>query len=1068
MGRIRIVGLLILMAAFASLPQRAGAQISEIDALTSVGASAPNILLLFDTSGSMTRCLDETKCSKNCGAFTFNKKCNIAGFAKSETAAQALVNVLDKVNPPNGVNGRIENARFGLGIYNNAGGAYILVPVGQGTTDDIIGWLDNPTSLDRMWSIGGNTHGLAQTDMARYIAYPNQFGNLPLWGTVGGGGGKHDETNPPPEAVYNAPSFLDSECRDTFMIIIADGLWSYKSQDTQDRYGTCPSGQTCFDEVVGDADGDGEIWMDDISLVMANYDFAPSVPGVQSVRTHMVGFNVDDPLLVDTATQGGGTYATVTDTATMEAALLAATKSIFDGLLTFSAATVPASRTALSNGFFNSYFHAKTDEAYWSGHLEAYRFSPSLEVLDKNGNLAVDPNSGAFLEPRAPYWDLQTQLLSAVHPPRKLYTQKGAARVSFDAATINAVDLALSAADLLLYPNDPAVPFGSTEDLADALVAYIEGQDAFDEDRDGNAVEKRDAILGDIFHSTPILIGAPGIGLSSEPGFGPLNDASSFLGQYQYRDRKLYVGANDGMLHAVNAGSFQSGDDPATTEIENGYYDFGTGYEEFGYVPGMVLDTLKFIPRNVPKTYFYVDATPSAADVWIPSNSNDTTKDASEWTTVLVSGLRQGGSGYFALDVTDPTATTGVHGPYPKLLWEIDETNLPLGETWSEPVITRVRLKAGSTDFCGHSTTDDGPCREQWVAIFGGGYRADGDPNLGTYVSDPNSATWTNRSKGIFMVAIDTGQVIGQVLFDPNAGTLLNKMRYSIPSTPAVFDLDFDGYADVVYIGDLGGQLWRWDLSQIGDDTGATNDGIMDNWPVGLFFEADPAPLVSGGTHYHSIFFPPAATYLNGNLVLAFASGERSDLEYTGAATDDDNNRIWVAWDRVPLGLDPEDPATGWVTIKEGYTTVNGVTRGLNDVTNLATDPQPDDDGYYLIVPDGEKFVNNHVIFGGVLLSVSYTPGAGGGDPCIKASGSSNLFALNLDDAGGLLDPSAAAGNAQRRAYIGPGAPSDPRISVSKDQVLLIGKTSTGSIFSLDVPSSPPLPVELVYWRTLF
>jgi type IV pilus assembly protein PilY1 len=194
---------------------------------------------------------------------------------------------------------------------------------------------------------------------------------------------------------------------------------------------------------------------------------------------------------------------------------------------------------------------------------------------------------------------------------------------------------------------------------------------------------------------------------------------------------------------------------------------------------------------------------------------------------VLVTGMRQGGSGYLALDVTDPDASSGAHGPYPKLLWEIDESVVPLGEAWSEPVITRVKIKQGILDMCGKDTMDDGPCRERWVAIFAGGYRDDGNPNHSSYVSDPNSAQWTDRSKGLFMVAMDTGALIAQAAFDPNS-SVLSQMRYSIPTTPAVLDLDFDGFADVVYAGDLGGQVWRWDLTEVGDDEDNPNDGMID------------------------------------------------------------------------------------------------------------------------------------------------------------------------------------------------------------------------------------------------
>ncbi len=316
------------------------------------------------------------------------------------------------------------------------------------------------------------------------------------------------------------------------------------------------------------------------------------------------------------------------------------------------------------------------------------------------------------------------------------------------------------------------------------------------------------------------------------------------------------------------------------------------------------------------------------------------------------------------------------------------------------------------------------------------------------------------------MEEMRTAKIIGKVLFDADPTAVTNAMRFSIPSTPAVLDLDFDGYSDVVYVGDLGGQMWRWDISKVGEGTDLS-DGIMDNWPVGLFFQSNSVTLGGGDEHYHSIFFPPVATYLNGELVLAFGSGERTDITYEGDPAADDNNRFWVAWDRVRLGEDPEDPNSGWLTLFEDHQTIDGSLRGLNDVSSVATDPEPNDDGYYIVLPDDEKFITNHVLFAGILITLSYAPDISGGTTCGNV-GQTNIWLFNLEDAGGLLDDTAPAGNDQRNLYLGPGAPTDPRISISKDKVVLIGQTSMGNIFEFDVPAEPPPPIELVFWRQLY
>ena len=75
---------------------------------------------------------------------------------------------------------------------------------------------------------------------------------------------------------------------------------------------------------------------------------------------------------------------------------------------------------------------------------------------------------------------------------------------------------------------------------------------------------------------------------------------------------------------------------------------------------------------------------------------------------------------------------------------------------------------------------------------------------------------------------------------------------------------------------------------------------------------------------------------------------------------------------------------------------------------------------------------------------------------------------FNLEDAGGLLDDTAPAGNDQRNLYLGPGVPSSPNITISGDKVVLIGRTSAGNVFEFDVPATPPPPVELIFWRQVY
>ena len=627
--------------------------------------------------------------------------------------------------------------------------------------------------------------------------------------------------------------------------------------------------------------------------------------------------------------------------------------------------------------------------------------------------------------------------------------------------------------DFAPYPNASTSGIDTYEELQTAVLDFAHGKDAFDQDDDGDFTEMRSIVLGDIFHSTPLVIGQPTRARLGEPGFKPFRDA------YDERDRIVYVGANDGMLHAFHAGDFHAddpgttgvdeGDDPDTAVREHGYYDHGSGAELFGYVPRILLDELKLLTRNNPRTTYYVDAPPVGADAWLGDGTGtDITKTASEWATVVISGLREGGPGYLALDVTDPAAGDGdAHGPYPLRLWEF--THAKLGESWSEAAVTRVKVAGASSsgDNCGHAD-GDGDCREQWVAIFSGGYERTSYPNHFLYEGDPESADWSNVGKAIFMVALDTGELLASVEFDasgPADGT--KDMKYAIPSNPAVLDIDFDGFADVVYVGDLGGQMWKWDIHPVGTDSEA--DDRIDNWTAGVFFRTAPTTIAGGGLHYRSIFSPPGAAFVDGVLKLAFGTGEREDLRFDGDddADTSENNRFFVVKDPTPIGANAFDAVTTEADMSG------------SDVTDLATDPVPGDAGFFFTLADGEKFVTDVTIFAGLVIVASYSP-ASGDDVCLTSGGQAFLHVFGVDSSLGFFgDPDTDPDpENDRKTGFGGGLPSNPRVSLGRDPTddRVFVKTSTGQIVVIgEDPDGGDDGFgrvgnlrNVIYWRQIF
>ncbi len=977
-----------------------------------------------------------------------------------DAAKQAVTSLINQMN----VDGQNPKVNFGLARYDggSANGGYIVVPATLNNKVALLAQINNAAAASPPGLPASGATPLSETlvDVGRYIA----------GSTVLGTG-----VSATPYTVYNRntstgaatasppPSPVNSECEKVFIIVVTDGL---PSSDANDHHGSS------FTATIGpynDADGD---FTDDVAAMLLDTDLRPGVPGIQNAVTYTVGFALDTPLLQDAADRGDGQYYSSNDATELGDALATAVNDILLRNTTLTAANVPSSRTAFSNGFYTAYFAPSGQQSLWPGHLQAFTVDAALEVVDAAGQPAIDPVTDLFYEPRNPHWDLFDTLLSD-YASRTIYTTKAGVRAPFTPAGITAADLGVTISEEFQYPQDPNNPdFTTAEQLADAIVSFVRGYDSFDEDDDGSLVDVRSFVLGDIFHSNPVAVGPPLNYLRFEAGYGPASDVNSFMNRFAQRDRVIYVGANDGMLHAVDAGSFY---DPNTAVTGDEAYTAGSGRELFGYVPGAVLPKVKVLPKHDTGKEYFVDGQSSAADVWIDYD-NDGLKEGTDWTTVLLAPLREGGESVLALDVTDPAATGGYHGPYPRFMWEFTHANL--GQTWSKPVITRVKLRAGMGvgDRCGVNN-GDGDCVEEWVAIFGAGYRPQGDPNVSLYTNDPNNPTYTRKGRGVFMVRIRDGAIVSSIAQDPNSATY-SKMRYAMPAEPAVLDLNFDGFADVVYIGDLGGQLWKWDLSVVGVPV----SGVVPNtvWPAGVVFEAPVATTAGGILHYHSIFQSAAAAFNEGDLWLTFASGERANLGYQGQADPndpnslvglyDDNNRFWVIKDRQPTGTgafpaslpiyeEPLFPATVPFT---GH-------GSLTDVTSLAQDPNELDEGYFFRVPDGEKFMTNHLIFGGYVYTASYTPEAGLTPPpgTCALGGTTAAWGFELDDAGAGMDDPVNVNQFVRSRTIGNGAPTDPRITVGPDGVRITLQTSTGEVVHPDDP--PPLDmVDMIYWRQNF
>lgn len=331
------------------------------------------------------------------------------------------------------------------------------------------------------------------------------------------------------------------------------------------------------------------------------------------------------------------------------------------------------------------------------------------------------------------------------------------------------------------------------------------------------------------------------------------------------------------------------------------------------------------------------------------------------------------------------------------------------------------------------------------------------------------------------MVDLKTGKLLGMKAFDATttAGPFTDpttvaydpahperSMHYGLASTPGVYDLDFDGYADVVYVGDLGGNVWKWVIKPIGDDP-ATVPGstAQPRWTFTRYFAAPSAVDGSTGTRYwKSIFFAPSATLKNGVLWLAFGTGERMNLKFMGVPGVDENNRFYAVTDLDPLE-NAAPPVAATLTEASLLDLTASAGSACTDVSAYR--------GFYFKGVDGEKFVTQSDIFFYYVFAASYTPTVAV-DPC-SSGGNSTLYSFKVYCGEGLFDKD-GDGVSESTVSLGSGMPTDPKVTISSGgggggsgpspNRVIINKQD-GELETEDAPPGFGDGIGQFYWREL-
>lgn len=726
--------------------------------------------------------------------------------------------------------------------------------------------------------------------------------------------------------LTNGTSFaspIQLECQPNFVILVTDGL-----QTSGTRHVTTEAGQRF------------------------TQDHSSTFTATQNVIVHTVGFGVtvntsqatSDQALADLATaarNGGGQFYRSDSATDLERALQNAIRRILQATYTFAAPVLPTTSTTGSSRAYLASFKSDPSAPFWQGYLKAYqRGTDGLVPTDANAK----PLQSALI------WDAGQALTTVTPASRTIYTEVSGSLTPFTKAN-SAITQAILGV--------------STSAMRDKVIDYVRGVDVNDDNGNNSTTDDRPWKLGDIFHSTPVLVTPPLL---------PSRDASylAFKSARANRTTVLIAGSNDGMVHA-----FRETD----------------GAELWAFIPPDQLDLLQQLTVVGGEHGFFADSSPIAVDI----------KVSGVWKTIVMFGARRGGPYYHALDITDTTN--------PTFLWSF--TDAKVKETWSEPAM--AKMKIGGVD--------------KYVAFVGGGY---------------DTSQNNNHGKAVFAIDLGTGAKLWEY-YNSSSSDDRQYMNFSIPGSPTAVDLNGDGYVDHVYVGDVGGQLWKFDVS---------NDSTS-NWTGKRLFTASSSqanPPASGE------FYPAQAIY--GAPSLAFDS----DL------------KVWVFFGTGDRNHPNATGTNRFYGIKDTTTMANASALTESSLVDVTTNNGTSAQGWFFRLGSNEKVLASANVFNKNVFFSTFTPtstvtctSGGGGAKLYAVQMTTGYAGINFSTGAALASTSASA---QRSTDAGSGIAGMPMVVDSRDgsgngandRVSVVTPNSNEGLPENDAPADPFLK-QVRSWR---
>lgn len=708
-----------------------------------------------------------------------------------------------------------------------------------------------------------------------------------------------------------------------------------------------------------DLDGSGNAWATGAPTKSGNW--APDV--FSSTQRARDLARIDD--LWHAAFNSAGIYASASSPTEVSQKLVEAISAI-------ASRVGSASAVALNSGTLNAnsrLYQARFNSNGWSGDI----FSVPIQdgEVDIDGipgddsplQCALYPTLGELCDME---WSGGQQLATLGHAARTVFSMK-----TDDHSIVEFSDITdLSTAQQTALRTNPDTLAVETVSRGQDRLDYLRGDHSKEADQSGGSfrvrLEVRDftnenglgvkSILGDIIHSAPAFVGAPAF---SYPNTLEADRYAAYRVLEKDREGIVYVNSNDGMLHAFAA---------------------TTGVEKFAYTPGALTNKLNLLTSPVYNSShsYFLDGSPIIFDAY-KSGVN------SGWNTMLASSAGAGAQLVFGLNVTDPSTVNLASNLSP---WE-----------FTDSAYTDVNGVHGDADL-GFTLGDVSYGKMNtggWAVIFGNGYNntfADGNVsttgNAVIYVVD--------AFNGALIKKLDTQVGMAE---DPTGGSRPNGI-----STVTPVDMDGDFKVDVLYAGDLFGNVWKVDVTNSNPASwnfAYTSAGA----PTPFFIAQDSTGVEQPITSALAIKRHPI---VKDQTLVLFGTGkyfEVGDSASTGASTQ--IQTFYGIWDnntgiqhvRSNL-LEQEIINQVIVTGTDAVDREFRLTSSEKDNTDYAIDWSTDK-GWYMDLrygtEYGERVVADPLIRNNRIIFVTQTPDE---DPC-SSGGTSWIMEINAND-GNRLD----------------------------------------------------------------